>query len=58
MVIINLVLVIGNWYCFKIDKIGVYKVDKNFLNSLGMNIDGINLWNIKIYGYGGKFLLF
>lgn len=54
MVITNSVLATGNWYRFKIDKTGVYKVDKNFLNSLGMNTDGINPRNIKIYGHGGK----
>ena len=54
MVITNSVLATGNWYRFKIDKTGVYKVDKNFLNSLGMNTDGVNPQNLKIYGHGGK----
>lgn len=54
MVITNSVLAAGNWYKFKIDKTGVYKVDKDFLNSLGMNTDGINPRNLKIYGHGGK----
>jgi hypothetical protein len=54
MVITNSVLATGNWFRFKIDKTGIYKVDKNFLNSLGMNTDGVNPQNLKIYGHGGK----
>ncbi|MEZ4858280.1 MAG: type IX secretion system sortase PorU [Flavobacteriaceae bacterium] len=54
MAITNSVLATGEWYRFKIDKTGVYKVDKAFLNSLGMNTNGINPRNIKIYGFGGK----
>ncbi|MEZ4778945.1 MAG: type IX secretion system sortase PorU [Flavobacteriaceae bacterium] len=58
MVVSNSVLATGDWFKFKIDKTGVYKVDKNFLNSLGMNTDGINPRNLKIYGHGGKPLPF
>ena len=52
--ITNSVLASGQWFKFKVDKTGVYKVDKSFLNSLGMNTDGINPRNLKIYGNGGK----
>ncbi len=54
--ITNSVLASGQWFKFKVDKTGVYKVDKSFLNSLGMNTDGINPRNLKIYGNGGKSL--
>lgn len=54
--ITNSVLATGQWYKFKVDKTGIYKLDKDFLNSLGMNTDGINPRNLKIYGHGGQSL--
>ncbi|WP_026450302.1 type IX secretion system sortase PorU [Aequorivita capsosiphonis] len=54
--IVNSVLATGQWFKFKVEKTGVYKIDKSFLNSLGMNTDGINPRNLKIYGHGGKSL--
>ncbi len=54
----NSVLASGNWYKFKVDKTGIYKIDKSFLSSLGMNTDGIDPRKIKIYGNGGKALPF
>jgi len=50
----NSVLATGDWYKFKIEKTGIYRIDKNFLNDLGLNTDGINPRNLKIYGHGGK----
>lgn len=50
----NSVLATGNWYKFKVEETGVYRINKSFLNDLGMNTDGINPRNIKIYGNGGK----
>ncbi|WP_443632793.1 type IX secretion system sortase PorU [Candidatus Marifrigoribacter sp. Uisw_064] len=50
----NSVLATGNWYKFQIDKTGIYRISKSFLSSLGMNTDGINPRNIKIYSSGGK----
>ena len=47
------VLASGNWFKFKIDKTGVYRVDKAFLDNLGMNTDGVDPRTIKIYGHGG-----
>ena len=44
----------GSWYRFKIDKTGVYKLDKSFLESLGISLNNINPQNIKIMGNGGK----
>lgn len=54
--ITNSVLATGQWFKFKVEKTGVYKLDNAFLNSLGMNTDGINPRNLKIYGHGGKSL--
>ncbi len=54
--ITNSVLASGRWFKFKVEKTGVHKLDKSFLNSLGMNTDGINPRNLKIYGHGGKSL--
>lgn len=54
--ITNSVLATGEWFKFKVAKTGVHKIDKAFLNSLGMNTDGINPRNLKIYGHGGKSL--
>lgn len=54
--ITNSVLATGQWFKFKVEKTGVYKIDKSFLNSLGMNTDGINPRNLKIYGHGGQSL--
>ena len=47
------VLASGSFYKIKISKSGVYKIDYNFLKSLGINPDQINPKNIKIYGNGG-----
>ncbi|MBK5213093.1 MAG: type IX secretion system sortase PorU [Flavobacteriaceae bacterium] len=52
----NSVLATGQWFKFKIEKTGVYKMDKTFLNNLGMNTDGIDPRSLKVYGNGGKSL--
>ncbi len=54
MPITNSVLASGNWYKFKVDETGVYRLTKDFLNSIGMNTDGVDPRNIKVYGHGGK----
>jgi len=54
----NSVLANGNWYQFLIDTTGVFKLDKSFLQSLGMDVKGINPKNIQIYGNGGEMLPF
>ena len=50
------VLSAGNWYKIGLTKEGVYKLDKTFLTSLGINVSGIDPRNIRIYGNGGKLL--
>jgi hypothetical protein len=52
--ITNSVLASGDWYKFKVENTGIHRIDKNFLNDLGMNTDGIDPRNIMIYGNGGK----
>ena len=44
----------GEWYRFYIDKTGVHKLDRNFLSSLGVNVDTVNPKNIRLFGNGGK----
>ena len=52
--ITNSVLATGDWYKFKVEKTGIHRITKDFLNNIGFNTDGINARNIKIYGHGGK----
>jgi len=52
--IVNSVLATGNWYKFKVEKTGIYRLTKDFLNNLGMNTDGIDPRTLKVYGNGGK----
>lgn len=54
MPITQSVLANGEWFRFQIDKSGVYKVDRSFLESLGMDTAEINPDQLKIYGNGGK----
>ncbi|MBG7631180.1 MAG: type IX secretion system sortase PorU, partial [Bacteroidetes bacterium] len=54
----NSVLATGNWFKFSIDTTGVFKMDKSFLQSLGMDVNNINPKNIQIYGNGGAMLPF
>ncbi len=56
MPISNSVLASGDWFKFKVDKTGIYRLDKEFLNDIGLNTDGIDPRTIKIYGHGGKAL--
>ncbi|GGD29145.1 type IX secretion system sortase PorU [Hyunsoonleella pacifica] len=55
-VITNSVLNSGNWYKFYIDTTGVFKLSKNFLQSLGVNVNTIDPRTIKIYGNGGRMI--
>ncbi len=52
----NSVLSTGNWYKFAVDTTGVFRLDRSFLNSLGINTGSINPKKIKIYGNGGQML--
>ncbi|WP_295811150.1 type IX secretion system sortase PorU [uncultured Apibacter sp.] len=46
----------GEWYKIKLSKTGIYKIDYNFLKSLGINVNSINPKTIRIFGNGGKML--
>ena len=52
----NSVLSTGNWYKFYVDKSGIFKLDKSFLNDLGINTNNIDPRNIRIFGSGGNML--
>ncbi|MBF4484722.1 type IX secretion system sortase PorU [Flavobacterium sp. CSZ] len=52
----NSVLASGDWYRFYIEKSGVYKISKSFLQSLGFDPSKVDPRRIKIYGNGGKML--
>lgn len=53
--IMSSVLASGSWYRFYVEKSGVYKISKSFLNQLGFNTN-IDPKTIKIYGNGGRML--
>ena len=55
-VITNSILASGDWYQFYVEKSGVYKISKSFLQQLGLSTSGIDPKRIKIYGNGGKML--
>ncbi|WP_027127042.1 type IX secretion system sortase PorU [Gelidibacter mesophilus] len=52
----NSVLSSGSWYRFYVDKSGVFKLSKSFLNALGVNTNSVDPRTIKIYGNGGAML--
>lgn len=51
----NSVLANGDWFRFYVEKSGVYKVSRQFLESLGFNAN-TDPRKIKIYGNGGRML--
>jgi hypothetical protein len=55
-VISNSTLSSGEIYKFYVTKSGVYKISRSFLQSLGMNLNGVDARNVKIYGNGGRML--
>jgi hypothetical protein len=46
----------GSWYKIAIARDGVYKIDKNTFNQLGLNVSELNPQSINIYGNGGDLL--
>lgn len=54
--ITNSVLASGDWYHFYVEKSGVYKISKSFLQSLGFDVGKEDPKRIKIYGNGGQML--
>ncbi len=55
-VISNSVLNSGEWYRFYVDTTGVYKLSKKFLQELGVNVNGVDPRNIKLFGNGGRMI--
>lgn len=54
--IVNSVLATGRWYKFKVEKTGIHKIDRAFLERLGMDVSQIQPRNLKIYSHGGQTL--
>ena len=52
----NSVLANGTWYKFSIDTTGIFKIDKNLLQKIGINTGNLDPKNIRIYGNGGNLL--
>lgn len=52
----NSVLASGAIYKFYVDTTGVFKITRDFLRDLGMDVNSINPQNLKIYGNGGAML--
>ena len=51
------VLSSGDWYKVGVTETGIYKLDRNFLNNLGLNVNSIDPGTLKIYGNGGGGML-
>jgi len=51
----NSVLASGDWYRFYVQKSGVYKLTRAFLQQLGLDVN-VDPRTIKIYGNGGRML--
>lgn len=52
----NSVLASGSIYKFYVNTTGVFKITRDFLRDLGMDVNSINPQNLKIYGNGGAML--
>lgn len=50
------ILSTGDWYKIAVVENAVYKIDKSFLENLGMNINTIDPRKLKIFGNGGGML--
>ncbi len=47
-------LSVGEWYRFKINSSGVYKIDATFLSRLGITLSDVQPTTIQIFGSGGQ----
>ena len=50
------VLSVGDWYKFSVDTTGVFKIDGNLLQKIGISTSGVDPRNIQIFGNGGQLL--
>ncbi len=48
------VLSAGDWYKIATTKTGIYKLNKSFIESLGIDLSSVDPRNIQVYGNGGK----
>ncbi|WP_136480219.1 type IX secretion system sortase PorU [Cognatitamlana onchidii] len=46
----------GEWYRFFVDTTGVFRLSKDFLQKLGVNVNSVDPRNIKLYGHGGNMI--
>ena len=46
----------GQWYQFYVEETGIHRIDKDFLQDLGIDLNIINPKKIKIFGQGGNML--
>jgi hypothetical protein len=52
----NSVLATGTWYKVAVPHRGIFKIDYNFLQSIGVNPSSINPQHIRVFGNGGTVL--
>ncbi len=52
----NSVLSTGDWFKFSVDTTGVFKIDRNLLQQIGISTNGLDPRKIQIYGNGGNLL--
>jgi hypothetical protein len=52
----NSVLAMGNWHKISTTTPGIYKIDLNFLSSLGINTASLTSSSIRLFGNGGQML--
>ena len=52
----NAVLANGTWFKFSVDTTGVFKIDKNLLQRIGISTNKLDPKKIRIYGNGGNLL--
>ena len=50
----NSEMAIGEWYKFYIEKDGVFKMNRTFFSSLGINVSNVNPQMIRLFGNGGR----
>ena len=52
----NSVLTSGDWYRLKVNKDGVYKINRDFLSGIGIDVSDVDPRNFQLYGNGGAML--
>ncbi|MEP0263825.1 type IX secretion system sortase PorU [Dokdonia sp.] len=54
LAITNSVLASGDYYKFYVEETGVHQLTRNFIQSMGLSLDGVDPQTIKVYGLGGS----